>query len=205
MKKIILATLLFWGNNTFAQNNKLLQHKLYFEKELRAWKQTFSNFNLADFKATDTTNFLNNNDKSLKFYKEFMTIYKPIITFSSDSTKFIDIYSYQLNLEKKGNRFIANTDIDQAIFLFDKNKKYWKSIYFMGTTNGWIEDIVWISKTEFLLVGIEKNDVEKKLPKIILGNTEKQRLYYFNSSKNNMIQLVKYKSSSLKKMKIIGI
>lgn len=37
-------------------------------------------------------------------------------------SKFIDIYSYQLNLARNGKYYFANPDIDQAIYLCDPKR-----------------------------------------------------------------------------------
>ena len=205
MRFKLLVLILFITTYSFGQNNKLIKNKIYFEKELSAWKKTFSKFNISNFIISDTLSFENNNEQDFENYKQFIKVYKPIITYSSDSAKFIDIYSYQLNLEKKLDYYQTNIEIDQGIFLFDKNKNYWKRIYFSGTSDGWIEEVVWVSKNEFFLLGIEKNDKEKRLPVIILGNLDSKKLVIYKTKINNCFQTIRYESAKLKKMKIKGL
>ena len=199
------ASLLFWlivGHGSFGQVTNLLHQKKHFDHELIQWTKNFSNFKISDFKVKDTLNFDNNFQQNFKFYKKFLSIYKPIITYSVDSSKFIDIYSYQLNLEKKNNYYKANPDIDQAILLCDLKTKYWNRIYF-GTSSQWIEEVIWISKTKFILVGIFKSNDDKKKPLILLGDTNNQTLIrYFNKNVNTFQNEKYYLSPKLKKINI---
>jgi hypothetical protein len=203
--KFLLIFFFFVGQVASAQDKSLLQHKKYFDRELKAWTATFSNFNLSSFKATDTAAFENNYAQDWNYLKEFLATYKPIITYSPDSSKFVDIYSYQLNLEKKGKYYYANQDIDQAILLFDRKKKYWDRIYF-GTSSHWIDEVVWISNTQFIMVGITKNSSDKKKPLILVGDVNKQAIVTYLTNNENSIQTDRgYSSRKLKRIDIKGL
>jgi hypothetical protein len=205
VKYLLLLSFFFIAQISSGQDKNLLQHKKYFDKELKAWTATFGSFNLSNFTLKDTVPFDNNYEQNLDYYKKFPTTYKPIITYSSDSSKFIDIYSYQLNLEKEGNSYYANPDIDQTIFLFDKQKKYWNRIYF-GTNSQWIDEVVWLSKTKFILVGITKSSGNKKTPLVLIGDTDKQILVLYLTTDINSFQNDQgYSSAKLKRIKIKGL
>lgn len=205
MKYPVLLIFFFIVHISYGQDKDLLQYKKYFDKDFKTWTATFSSFNLSKFKIKDTVPFDNNYEQNLDYYNEFLTTYKPIITYSPDSSKFIDIYSYQLNLVKKDGYYYANPDVDQTIFLFDKQKKYWGRIYF-GTSSQWIDEVVWLSKTKFILVGITKSSDNKKTPLILIGDTDKQTLVRFLSTDDNSSQNDKgYSSQKLKNIKIKGL
>lgn len=205
MKYFLLLLSLSVGYFSFGQDKTLLQQKSHFDRELEAWIETFSSFNLSSFKVLDTVPFDNNFEQNLDYYKEFLSTYKPIITYSTDSSKFIDIYSYQLNLEKKGNYYYANPDIEQTIFLCDPKKKYWDRIYF-GTSSQWIDEVVWLSMTKFILVGITKSAENKKMPLILVGDTDRQTLVRYLTTDNNSFQNdIGYSSPKLKRIKIEGL
>jgi hypothetical protein len=205
MRYFSLFFFLIVGHSSFGQNNNLLQQKKCFDQELKQWTKSFSNFNLLDFKVEDTLHFENNFKQDFSSYRKFLSIYKPIITYSADSFKFIDIYSYQINLEKKGNYYEANPDIDQAVLLCDPKAKYWDRIYF-GTNSQWIDEVIWISKTKFILVGIIKSEDDKKNPLILYGDTNKQTLIKYLSITKNSFQNDKgYSSPKLKKLPIKGL
>jgi tetratricopeptide (TPR) repeat protein len=205
MKLFPILYLLFFGHVAFGQDQNLLQRKKYFDTELKQWTKSFSDFSLSDFKLADTLHFDNNYAQDLKSLKEFLSVYKPVITYSVDSSKFIDIYSYQLNLEKKGNYYEANTDIDQAILLCNPKAKYWNRIFF-GTSSQWIDEVVWLSKTQFILVGITKSEDDKRRPIILLGETNKQSLLkYVDTNKQTFQNDKGYSSLKLKRIKIKGL
>lgn len=140
MRYFPILFFLIVGHYTFGQDVNILQQKKYFDQELKLWTITFSNFNLSDFKVEDTLSFDNNFPQDFKTYKKFQSTYSPIITYLPDSSKFIDIYSYQLKLEKKGNYYKANPDIDQAVLLCDPKAKYWNRVFF-GTSSQWIDEV----------------------------------------------------------------
>jgi hypothetical protein len=205
MKYFPIIFFLIVGHCSFAQDKNILQQKKYFDQELKLWTNTFSNFKLSDFKVKDTLHFDNNFQQDFKSYRKFLSIYKPIITYSADSSKFIDIYSYQINLERKGKYYEANPDVDQAVLLCDPKTKYWDRVYF-GTSSQWIDEVIWISKTKFILVGIIKETKDKRMPLILFGDTNKQTLVeYLTVNKNSFQNDKGYSSPKLKKMKIKGL
>lgn len=182
-----------------------MQNKSHFDKELKLWTNTFANFNLANFRVSGTLRFENAEKQDFSNYKAFLAIYMPVITYSLDSARFIDIYSYQMNLEKKGNFYYASPDVDQAIYLCNPKQKYWNRIYF-GTSSHWIEEVIWLSKTKFILVGITKSSDEKKLPLILLGDTRSQTIEKYLTKDAGCFQSTKgYQSPKLKRIKIKGL
>jgi hypothetical protein len=205
MKYLGLLVFVIIGHSSLGQDLYLLQHRKHFDKELNQWTMTFHDFNLSAFKSEDTLHFDNDFQQDFRHRRIFLDTYKPILTYSPDSSEFIDIYSYQLNLEKKGNYYYANPEIDQAIFLCDPKRKYWDSIFF-GTNSQWIDEVTWISNTKFILVGIIKSDDDKKMPLILLGDTGTQILIkYLNGNKNAFQNDKGYSSDKLKRMKIKGL
>jgi hypothetical protein len=202
MKYFAIIFYLFVGQSTYGQDFNLLQQKIYFDNELKQWTKTFSNFNLSDFKIKDTLQFDNNFRQDFNSYKKFLSIYKPIITFSIDSSKFVDIYSYQLNLEEKGSHYEASTEVDQAVILCNPQRNYWNRIYFGGYSK-WIDEVIWIAPTKFILVGIIKSIDEKRNPQILIGDTDKHTLIvYINTNKATFQNDIGYMSLKLKKIEI---
>jgi len=202
---IIVLQFLIINHNAWGQDKNLLLHQKHFDKELKEWTETFNNFDLSVFKVEDTLHFDNNFKNDFSNYKKFLSTYKPIITYSSDSSQFIDIYSYQLNLERKGNYYCATPDLEQVIFLCNPQKKYWNRIWF-GTNSQWADEIIWISKTKFILVGVIKSVDYKNKPFIFLGDTDKQILVsYLSKNKNSYQSKSGYSSPKLKRLRIRGI
>ena len=98
------------------QENALLQYKQHFDQELKPWTNSFYHFNLANFKKGKTLPFEGGSAQDLASYKKFISTYKPILTFSPDSSKFIDLFTVQLNLVKVGDLYEANADDGGAIY-----------------------------------------------------------------------------------------
>ena len=204
MKRLLLIIAFSFASAISAQDQKPLLFKKYFDHELKSWTSSFTNFKLSEFKVSDTISFENIEDRDFKTLKSFLSIYKRLITFSKDNNQFIDIYSYQLNLEKKGNSYVANVEIDQAIYLCNLKTRYWGRIFFGGYSR-WVDDIVWISNTKFLLVGSEKGDDDKNRPRIYLGDTIKQSFEEFEDGNKACIQSKGYESQKLKNLNIEGL
>src|ERR1700754_4782476 len=87
------------ANTPFSQANDLLKLKDYFEGDLKSWTNSFYNFKLADFRIVETIEFSQYQQKDFNYYNDFLSVYKPILTYSPDSFQFIDIYSVQLNIQ----------------------------------------------------------------------------------------------------------
>lgn len=206
MKYFILLLLFFTVNQSQAQSNALLLQKKHFDKELKDWANTFDSFHLSDFAVQDTSAFENNYPQDLQDYSSFLKTYKPIMTFTKDSSKFIDIYSYQLNIEKKGNAYYANPDVDQAILLCDRKHKYWDRIVF-GAPGCYYTEATWLSDSTFLLTGDADaggNDL-KRIPVILFGNTITQKLIYYANHNTHCVKKRDYYSSKLKRIRIKGL
>jgi hypothetical protein len=187
------------------QENDLLQYKKLFDQELTPWANSFYHFNLADFKKGKTLPFENGNPMDFASYKEFIATYKPILSFSPDSTKFIDPYSAQLNLVKTGDHYEASPDDAGAVMLCDPATKYWDGFCY-NTPGGWIEEVAWVSNTTFILAGIIKPSRNTLAPYILIGDTEKKTLVEYLSTNQQCFQHEPYYSSpKLKRIKIEGL
>ncbi len=202
--KIILIIFAMVLSNVLAAQNALLHHKVVIDRNLKTWTSCYNNFNLSSFYARDTVVFDNNSPRDFAEYNNFMSIYNPVVTYSSDGLKFIDIYSYQLNLEKKANIYYAYPDIDQAVFLCHPKKKYWNRIFF-GASSGWIDEVTWISANNFILAGTKRVGETNRAPFLLLGDIKKQTLIRFETSDMAILQKRHYTSPKLNKIVIKGL
>jgi hypothetical protein len=204
-KQFLILLFVISAHISCKQDQDLLQHKKYFDQELKLWTNSFYHFNLSNFKKGETIHFENGSPQDFNDYKKFLSTYQPIITFLPDSSKFIDPYSVQINLVKEEDHYEAYPDDGQAVLLCDPATKYWDRIY-TGTPGQWIDETIWLSKTTFILAGISKSSTEKKEPIILLGDTEKQTLIeYINTNQNCFQNDHGYRSPKLKKMVIEGL
>lgn len=198
--RTLLTLLIFVSINCFCQNNLLSYYKTSFNKDLKKWALTFKDFRLSEFKLIDTLRFEDLPFGNTDNLKEFFKLYKPALTFSNDSSHFIDIYSYWLNLEKHGNKIVANTDIDQAVSLCDIKNKKWLRIFFCGYSTR-IDEVIWTSKTTFILAGSEMSEGDKFNPKILIGDI-KNRMFLIYKDDLCISNKIGYSSPKLKRLNI---
>lgn len=196
-------TLIFLsGKSSFGQKNNLSIYQSHFDKELKAWTKTITGFKLSSFKPTDTISFGDSDYHGVKSLKEFYSIYKPALTFSKDNNKFIDIYSYELNLEKKGNKIVySGSEVDQAISLYDIKKNEWIQILFCGYSLR-IQEVTWLTNTKFILVGSFQDEESQNSPVIYIGDITNNSFEIFSSSDSNCQQNKGYESPKLAKLNI---
>ena len=143
---------------SFSQDQSLTNYRPYFERELKGWTETIENFQLSSFKKIDTTPFEKREYGDLKRLQDFYSVYKPALTFSKDSNQFIDIYSYWLNLERRGDKIVySGSEVDQAIWLCDLKGAKWTRILFFGPFER-IQEVAWLTYDKFMLVGIRKDE-----------------------------------------------
>ena len=200
---------IFWGLVIsipiagFGQRNDLLKFKQYFDRDLKGWTNSFYHFRLADFRIADTIAFSHDQRKGFNNYTDFLSVYKPILTYSADSSQFIDIYSVPLNIQKKNGYYVANPGDRQGIYLCNLENHSWSIIY-SRRMGGGIDEVIWITKTKFILVGIEyATNGPQSLPVIILGDTDLQRLERYTSPDESCFQDIQgYQSPKLMKMNI---
>jgi hypothetical protein len=183
------------------QENALLQYKQHFDQELKPWTNSFHDFNLDNFKKGKTLPFEGGYAQDLASYKEFIATYKPILTLAPDSSKFIDLYTVQLNLVKVGDLYEANADDGGPVLLCDPATKYWDRICY-SSPGQWIEEVTWISKTKFILAGITKPSSEVLEPYILIGDTEKKTLDQYLNTNPQCRQDYIWNSPKMKKIRM---
>jgi hypothetical protein len=171
------------------QKISLLDYKTYFNKDLKNWTISFRNFQLSAFNVSNTSNFGSSYDFSTAtpYWKEFYALYKPALTFSSDSSKFVDIYSYELNLEKKGKKIVSFESGEQTAEFYDLTKRKTCRILFCGISSQ-LQEIIWVGNSKFILVGREIEEDNKVYPLIYLADTKKRKLISFRTNDNTCIE-----------------
>jgi len=196
-------TLIFLSSKSLiGQRNNLSIYKPHFDNELKAWTKTISDFKLSSFNPSDTVSFGSLDYNDIKDLNEFYSIYKPALTFSKDGQKFIDIYSYELNLEKEDGKIVySGSEVDQAISLCNIKSKKWTQILFCGYSLR-IQETIWLSNTKFMLVGALQDNESKYRPVIYIGDAINNSLEAFTSDEPNCLQNKGYNSPKLSKLNI---
>jgi hypothetical protein len=174
--------------------------KPFIEKELNKWAQSFTGFSLDSLQFTQKGNFEQIEYESATELKKFYPLYKASLSFSPDSSQFIDLYSSGITLEKKGKKIIAIGDVDQAVTLCNVTTKEWKRILFFGPSAG-IEEAVWTSPTQFILAGMMHNDDGKAAPILLMGDVTTKTFHWYEA-KTTRQEGSKYESGAMKNLKI---
>ncbi|KFF06128.1 hypothetical protein [Flavobacterium reichenbachii] len=203
MKKLIIGLFFLPFNVGQSQNLEVKDLKNIINKNIPEWTASFENFDWNDFIKVDSiADFENGLGENFKNLKKFQTVYDPIISYSESKNNFIDIYSYQLNLEKKNGEYYSNNDVGQAVYLCRINDKFWERIAYNEYSKNF-DDILWVNENKFLLVGYKKNENDKNSPIIYIGN---QKNKSFEIVINTNLKCFEkgnfYKSKKLEKIKI---
>jgi hypothetical protein len=179
MNKIIYTALLAFCLFTFKTSfGQLTTYQPYFSNQLNDWSKTIKGFSLGKFRVNDTLAFDDFNYLSVNKLKDFYPIYKTIIQYSPDSAQFIDIYSYELNLQKIYDRTVATTNVEQGISLCNIATGQWLRILTLGPDDG-VENVYWINNNEFILAGYSFDKSRKRRPVIYIGNIIKNSLMMY--------------------------
>ena len=201
-----LLALTFTSFTVSVDRNDLKPFNTSFKGPLKRWTDSFNGFDLSGFSQEKTVPFEHIAAQDFNNYKTFLAVYKPFLSYSPDSAWFIDIYSAQLGLQRKGDHYEANPDVDQPIFLCHPVSKYWERIYF-GTPQEWIEEVVWVDGGKFILAGSRQSETEgKRVPVVLLGDVKSGKLVRYVMRRGVCFQKEGgYQSERLKKMRISGI
>ena len=175
------------------------------KSEAKEWVSVFCEFRTTEFNLTDTFRMRRNPDTTTKAELDsFYAIYKPLIRFSPDGHFFADIYSYQLNLERDGDQFVATPEIDQQAELFDTKKNITYRLVSGGTEN-WIDEALWLDDSNLILAGITKDSLANRHPVILVVNTNSGLIQEYSCSDEKCIQTGRYSSPGLSRLRIKGI
>jgi hypothetical protein len=183
-----------------AADSTLVLVQQFFEKELTIWAQSFKGFHIDSFRMTQSSGFEQTDYNETHELKSFYELYKPSLSFSPDSSWFIDLYSAGVMLEKKGKKIIASADVDQAVTLCNLKTKEWKRIVSFGPSAG-IEEAIWISPSAFMLAGTMQNDNGEEQPIVVLGDVNSKTFRWFEANAKRP-ESSNYKASGLGKLKI---
>jgi len=182
------------GNNKPAANaadSTLAPLKQFFEKELNLWAQSFKGFHIDSFRLTHQSGFEETGYEEDADLNKFYELYKPSLSFSPDSSWFIDLYSAGIMLEKKGKKIIASSDVDHGVTLCNLKTKEWKRILGFGPSAG-IEEAVWTSPSSFILAGMMYNDDGKPQPIVLAGDVNSKSFRWFEANATISYRLVSW-------------
>lgn len=168
---IILLSCVFLGCSNGSNDNpkKINKGDIIFEEStndsinlpnevldwVEEWKRVNPNFAIDSFKIYNIgpiEYILSSNYEKFEDYD----IYNQLFSFSSDSSKYVDIYSYNTVLSKEENKTVAIFDVDAEASLVDIINKKKHRLLFLGSM-GSFDDIYWINEDEFVIVGFHED------------------------------------------------
>lgn len=173
---------------------------IFFEKNLAKWAKSFKNFNADSFHFIQQTKIPWGDAGPPEDSRHFFEMYKGTLVYSPDSNQFIDLYSSNIWLEKRGKKIVAIADADQTVVLSDLKTKEWRTLAFFGPSAG-IEEAVWTSSSNFILVGSMSTEDSEWQPIILMGDLTNKTMRWFEA-KTIRPESSDYKASGLVKLKI---
>ena len=199
MKKYLI--LLLFILPSFTQGQSLQAYQSTFNGALKNWTQTFTGFDLANFKPVGApSQFLNTDIVQAKNKTTFYPIYKRALTTSPNWQYVIDSYAY-LFLEKKQGRFTTTgSDVEQSIRLGNVRQSKWRQIAYYGYDQR-LEEVIWVNNDTFILAASRLNKANKNIPVIIIGHIKRQSLTTFETADPDCYQkAVGYTSPKLNQL-----
>jgi len=183
-----------------AADSSLAKYLDVIETGLVNWMNSFPGFRIDSFHLQQKSSFTDAGDYEPGDPDTFFDLYKASLVYSPDSSRFLDLFSSGVMLERKGKKIMASADVDQSITLNNLKTREWKSIAFFGPSAG-IEEAVWVSPSIFILAGTMYNDDGAPEAFVMIGNTEDRSFQWFESGLARPTDY-QYESSLLKNLKI---
>ena len=188
------------GSNETTTDTTLSAIQPLIEKGFTKWVQSFKNFHIDSFRQVAKSGFQENDYGDIANMDEFYSFYKPSLSFSPDSSQFLDLYSNGISLERRGKKIIAIGDVDQAVTLCNLKTKNWRSIISFGPSAS-MEEAMWVSPVKFIMAGSMQNDDGQPQPVLLLGDTNEKTLRWFEAGFIRE-KKAKYEASGFSKLKI---
>lgn len=121
--------------------------------------------------------------------RDFFAAYGKLLKYSPDSSRFIDLDSYNIQLEKDKNghwtRGIEGGP-DNETSLVDLNDSTRTRLFFFGPGSS-VEDAVWANSNTVYLVGVYENpDSEKQVPVVWKYEVDNNTFYLYESSNQSL-------------------
>ncbi|MEO5995282.1 MAG: hypothetical protein ABIN89_01205 [Chitinophagaceae bacterium] len=125
--------------------------------------------------------------------KDFWDTYGQFLKYSPDSSKFIDLDSYNISItkNKKGQLIGGSQEPDTEISLIDLKKKEKMRLVFLGPGNS-VEDAAWIDNDNLVLIGYLENEAASgNIAAIWQFNLSSKRVNLYELSDEEVIKKLK--------------
>jgi hypothetical protein len=150
------------------------------------YQQFDTTFNIRNFLASGVTVHLNTLEDATTGDVSLMEGFFPLLSFSPDSSQFIDFWSYNQLIEtnKSGERIVIGGDPDQEVAWVNKMTGTKKQLMYNGPQQV-VETADWINNQSILLgmINVNENNTEWT-PEILLFNLGDSTFTNFRLNKN---------------------
>ncbi len=154
------------------------------------YQQFDTAFNIKNFKASGVTVHLNALEDATTGDVSLMEGFYPLLSFSPDSSQFIDLWSYNQLIEtnKAGEKMVIGGDPDQEVAWVNKKTGTKKQLMYNGPQQV-VETADWINNQSILLgmVNVNENNTEWT-PEILLFNFSDSTFTNFRLIKNLSVE-----------------
>lgn len=99
--------------------------------------------------------------------KNFFRDYGPFLKYSPDSTMFIDLDSYNIDINRDAQGHLTGTGIgpDTEVSLVKVGDSTRTRLVFLGP-GGSIEDAIWLDRQTLVLMGVQENERGERVPTV---------------------------------------
>ncbi len=108
------------------------------------------------------------------FDPEFNKVYEPFLIYNPSKTFYLDIDSYNWDLDDEG---VAQFEADQEVNLVNLSDKTVSRVAFFGPSH-WVDDALWVSDSIFILL---QNNSENQ-PEVSTYNLKENSVFLFQHS-----------------------
>jgi hypothetical protein len=158
----------------------------------RSARSTVSEFNWNRFQLTRFWKEDSLLTRSFEPEQGYYDNYGPLFKYSPDSTKFIDLDSYNISIRKnnKGQRIGEPQGPDTEVSLVDLKKKQVSRLIFLGPGNN-IEDAAWQDNENLLLVSSVDNTDAAANASVIKYNLPSKTFYVYETADSSIVNHLK--------------
>lgn len=181
LKLVITISLFLAVNILFAQEPR--QYGQFIKANFPEFMHHFKNLDFEKFDAGYKTELdLEVTNNVPEDWSAYIKKYKDFLIYNPDQSFAVDLVSAYIDIEFKHGAYYGVSDVDQAVLLVDMKHKRFVQIAFCGPSGGY-EEVKWLNKYQFIIVGYFQMDEEQYIPTITFVDlVAKTKLAYMNET-----------------------
>lgn len=149
-----------------------LESNSTFQNWLKFYQSSDSGISMSNFNLTETQKLeVQPGNVIGNFEADFDETYEPFLIYNPSKTMYLDIDSYNWELDKEG---VAQFEADQEVNLVSLKDKTVNRVAFLGPSY-WVDDAFWVSDSIFVLL----QNSDENQPEIMTYNLKNNSIYMF--------------------------